>query len=367
MLSKKTRTGGLALWTAAFCGLITAAAFFIFAATGDAASMPATVAEIALYQGADREQLLIEGAKKERGILFYNSNTWMETVAQEFEKKYPFIKVSIWRTEPVNIIKRVMEEYASGRFLADVLETSDSAPGVLHARGIYQEYYSPEIVYYGDEVKVKGKIGVYYLADREIYSGLGFNMKLISPADAPKSYKDLLDTKWKGKMSLSGTGAGVRWVGHVLNVMGSEYLEKVSRQHIRVQNITPAALVSQVISGEVPLSPAIFDSNVFTAKETGAPVEWRPLEPVLVNVGFSGLTTRAPHPHAALLFLDYLHSREGQKVITKGGLSSPREDVGSAERKFKKTYFGVQYSPEEFENKFREWEELMRQLFIRKK
>lgn len=247
------------------------------------------------------------------------------------------------------------------------METTDVGLNILQRKGVFQEYYSPEMAAYGDEVKSKGKIGVYYLADREIYIGLGFNTQLVPPATAPKNYKDLLDPKWKGKISFTNTDTGVRWVGNALNTMGRDYLEKLSRQEIKVQNIAAAALAGLIVSGEAPLSPTIFDSNIFTAKKTGAPVEWRPLEPVVANIGSSGVTTRAPHPHAALLFLDYLHSREGQKTVMKGGLGSPREDVGSSERKFKKTYFEGQYSLEEFDKRFNEWEELIHQLFLRKR
>jgi len=74
------------------------------------------------------------------------------------------------------------------------------------------------------------------------------------------------------------------------------------------------------------------------AKEKGAPVEWRPLEPVVTNVGSSGLSPKAPNPHAALLFLDFLHSKEGQQLMMKGGLWSPREDIGTVDQKFKKNY-----------------------------
>jgi ABC-type thiamine transport system substrate-binding protein len=74
------------------------------------------------------------------------------------------------------------------------------------------------------------------------------------------------------------------------------------------------------------MSPTIFDSNIFVAKRKGAPVEWRPLDPVVANVGYSGILAKAPHPHAALLFIDYLHSKEGQQFIVKGGLSSPRDE-----------------------------------------
>lgn len=348
------------------CALIVVAALLQWSGSVWGAGAPKSVAEIALYQGPDREQLLIEGAKKEGQVTFYNSNTWLATVVQEFEKKYPFVKVSVWRSQDTNIVKRVTEESASGRFLADVVETS-TGMDILHRKGILQEYFSPESAAYGDDVKVKGKAGVYYLANREIYVGLGFNTKLVSPVDAPKGYNDLLHPKWKGKMCIVGTSTGVHWIGNVLNVMGREYLEKMSGQDIKVQNLAAAALAGLVASGEVPLSPTIFDSNIFTIKKTGAPVEWRPLEPVVATVGLSGMTARSAHPYAAVLLLDYLHSTEGQKVVMRGGLGSPREDISPLEPKFKKSYLEGKYSFEEYEKKYSEWQELMRQLFIRKR
>jgi iron(III) transport system substrate-binding protein len=332
-----------------------------------AAGKPATVAEIALYQGADREQLLIEGAKKEGQVIFYNINTWLSTVAQEFEKKYPFVKVSVWRSDSKTVLKRVTEEYASGRYLADVIDVTFGGVALLHKMGIFQEYYSPEMAAYTDEVKAKGKTGVYYLPDLELYIGLGFNTKLVPAADAPKTYKDLLDPKWKGRISFAGTSTGSQWIGNALNVMGREYLEKMGGQDVKVQNISGAAIAGLIVSGEVPLSPTIYESNILTAKEKGGPADWWPLEPVVANVGSSGMTTKAPHPHAALLFLDYVHSKEGQRVMMKGGLGSPREDIGSLERKFKKTYLEAQYSLDDLEKKIAEWEELMKRVFIKRK
>jgi len=88
---------------------------------------------------------------------------------------------------------------------------------------------------------------------------------------------------------------------------------------------------------------------------------------VIAGVGTSGMILNAPHPHAALLFLDYLHSKEGQQAAMKGGLSSPRTDIGSLGQKFKKLYMERQYPPEELEKKFDEWENLLRKLFIRKR
>ncbi len=326
-----------------------------------------SVAQLALYQGADRERILVEGAKKEGQVTFYNSHTWFRTFVRDFEKKYPFLKVAEWRNDSKNVLRRTLEEFKSSRSLVDVIETTPEAMGVLKKEGLFQEFYSPEARFYPDDVKAKGKNGLYYLGDRETYNSLGFNTQLIAPAEAPRSLKDLLDPKWKAKMAIAGTSTGVRWVGSLLDNLGREYLEKIAAQEIRVQDMAAAALAGLVASGEFPLSPTIFDANVTVAKQKGAPIEWRALEPVVTTVGYSGISAKAQSPHAALLFLDYVHSKEGQQGIMKGGLWSPRDDIGTVEQKFKKLYLDEKYSIDELEAKFNQWETLLRQLFIRKR
>ena len=343
--------------------MVTTSATAIFAAQ----NRPLSLAERALYQGADREKILLEGAKKEGEIVFYTSNTWVAgPVSQAFGKKYPFVKVNVWRSDSKALLKRLTEEVASGRFLADVVETSPEYMVLLQRNNMLREHFSPDLSAYDDEAKIKGKTGVYAWTNREIYISLGFNTQLIPPAEAPKSIKDLLDQRWKGKMSIAGTTTGTRWIGAVLEAMGHEFLQKLSEQDINVQNMSGAALAGLVASGEVPLSPTIFNSNIFTHKRKSAPVEWRAIDPVIAGVGTSALLMDPPHPHAALLFLDYLHSKEGQQVAMKGGLSSARNDIGSLEQKFKKVYIDSKYTPEELDKKFTEWEALMRKLFIRK-
>ena len=205
------------------------------------------------------------------------------------------------------------------------------------------------------------------MAIRESYNSLAFNTERISPSEAPKTLKDLLDPRWKGKISIPGSSTGLRWIGNALDVMGREFMEKMSRQNVKVQNISGAAMAGLVASGEVPLSPCLSDSNIFVAKRKGASVDWLPHEPVVTNVDYSGITTKVPHPHAALLFLDYIHSKEGQKVLMRGGLSSPREDIESFGKSFKKTVFESKYSVEEYERRYEEWQSLMRRLFIEKR
>jgi iron(III) transport system substrate-binding protein len=341
--------------------------FFLAAKAACAASASMSTAQLALYQGADREKLLIEGAKKEGAFTLYDSHTWFRTFVKEFEKKYPFIKVSEFRSDSNTMLKRTLEEFKAGQHLVDVIETTAATMKIMNREGMFQEYFTPDASFYPDVVKEKGKIGFDYIGDRETYNSLGFNTKLVSPADAPKTLKDLLDPKWKGKMAIAGTSTGVRWVGSMLITMGREFLNKLGEQDIKVQNISGAALAGLVVSGEVPLSPTIFDANVTTAKKKGAPIEWRPLEPVVATGGYTGLSAKAPHPHAALLFIDYVHSKEGQQLIMKGGLWSPREDIGSVEQKFKKLYIDEKFPLEEMEQKFAEWQKLMQQIFIRKK
>jgi len=350
-------------------GSLAITALLVWCGLARAATAPVPLPQLALYQGADRDKVILEGAKKEGQVVLYNSHTWFKSVAQEFEKKYPFIKVSEWRAEGPDIVKRSIEESRANRNIVDVLESTEANIGTIHKAGLLQEHYSPEQRYFDDEVLSKGKRGgVFYWADRELYISLGFNSSVIPASAAPKNLQDLLDPKWKGKMGVLGSSVFARWLGAVLDLVGKEYVEKLSRQDLSIHRVSGAGLATMMASGEVPLSPTMFDSNVYVVRRSGAPVEWRPIEPTVANVGYSGLAAKAPHPYAGLLLLDYLHSKEGQQFIAKGGLSSPRDDVESlVPQKFKKTYLEAKYSLDEYEKKFDEWQDLIQKLFVKKK
>ena len=146
-------------------------AILVFAATkAFAAAAPMSPAEIALYEGPDRDKIILEGARKEGQLVFYNSHTWFKSVAQEFEKKYPFVKVSEWRAEGSDVLKRVLEESRAGRNLADVAESTEANIAGLHKKELLQEHYSPEMRFYDSQVLAKGKRGVYLLGrSRALY------------------------------------------------------------------------------------------------------------------------------------------------------------------------------------------------------
>ena len=179
--------------------------------------------------------------------------------------------------------------------------------------------------------------------------------------------KDLLDAKWKGKMSIAGTTTGTQWIGAMIETFGREFLEKIAGQEINVQNISGAALAQLVASGEVPLSPTIFNSNITVAKQKGAPVEWSPIDPVIAHHGHvgNGRQSAASPCRAAISRFSPFKRR-----TTGGGerrLKFGAQRYQDAEMKFKKVYIESKYPPEVMEKKFGEWEGLKRKLFISKR
>src|SRR5262244_1343506 len=143
------------LWNIFIC--VTAAFYPLIQRTAFAASAAISGSVIALYQGADREKILIEGAKREGQFTLYTSHTWFRTLVKDFEKKYPFIKASEWRNDSKNIIRKVFEEVKADRIIVDVVETTADGMGVMKREGVFQEYYSPEARYYPNELKPRGK------------------------------------------------------------------------------------------------------------------------------------------------------------------------------------------------------------------
>ena len=122
-----------------------------------AATPPMAPAQLAVYQGADREKILIDGAKREGQFTLYTSHTWFKTFVASFEKKYPFVRATQWRNDSKNIICKVLEENKSGRAIADIVETTADGLGVLKREGLFQEYYSPEARFYPNELSREEK------------------------------------------------------------------------------------------------------------------------------------------------------------------------------------------------------------------
>lgn len=303
---------------------------------------PATMAELALYKGQDRLQILEEGARKEGKLTFYTAGALqaVRPVVDAFERKYPFLKVEVWRMSGGPMISRAIEEYKTGKYLVDAIEGTQNIMFVAQESGIVQPFYSPNLTQIDEEAITSASgNGASAVAFRLSGVGVGYNTKLISADQLPKTYQELLDPKWKRKMVIGGGDTGVNWVALLYHTFGEEFLKKIVKQEFVMQMVTSTALLDLIVSGEYALSPVIIDSHVFAKQKSGAPVAWVPLEPVRVNLGQLALAKHAPHFHAALLFADFELSKASGEIQQSTGYDSFRKDLPPLGQHYKK-FFG---------------------------
>lgn len=290
-----------------------------------AAAEPQTVAEIANYTGADRQNMLGAGARKEGALMIYMTGTQIEPLIQRFSQKYPYIKVDFTRDGSVEIAQRVVQEYSAGVHLVDAYELADEGLIVPRDAGMLQPFASPEEANYEkDAIEPQRR----WASVREGYTGIGFNTQKIPVSDAPKTYKDMLDPKWKGKMAISGSPSTAgNWVGAMLLTQGADYVRALGAQNMRIFQMDQRAISNLMISGEVSISPTTYLSHVLASRAKGAPLAWNAPGPVPVLDTSAALAAMAPHPHAAMLFIDFLLSKEGQLLYRDLGYASARLDM----------------------------------------
>ena len=285
-----------------------------------AQSKPKTADELAAYSGPNREQLLLEGAKKEGKIIWYTSlaGDSYKRIVSAFGEKYPDIKIEVYRAGSKDLTPKILNEAQAGRFLLDALETTPGTLMLLRDKKILLPYDSPELKRYPASAKYEAEGGkVFWVNDRESFIGFGYNTTLVAAKDVPKNFDDLLKPAWKGKMGMQLNSSGDRVIGTMLKVKGKEYLDKLKDQDIKLFKISGAALLDLIIAGEVTGSPTIFSDHVLAKIDAGAPVQWLPMDLVPTNAGGAAVIKNAPHPHAALLFIDFLIGDAGQKILQK--------------------------------------------------
>ncbi|HEY9460099.1 MAG TPA: extracellular solute-binding protein [Paralcaligenes sp.] len=269
---------------------------------------------------------LVQAAQKEAKVVFYTSIDLKvaEKLAQGFQAKYPGIKVQVERSGAERNFQRINQEYGSKIYTADVVESSDAVHFVYFKNKGWLEPAVPSDVaqWPKDEKDPDGQ----YAAVRATLSVPAYNTTLVKKEDAPKSYKDLLDPKWKGKIVKShpGYSGSTMTDTYVLSkTLGWDYFKKLGQQNImQVQSSTvPPAKVAQ---GERAIEADGNEYVAFALKESGAPLEIiYPVEGSPLVVGNAGLLKKAPHPNAARLFYHYIFTLEAQQSNSDvGGLRS---------------------------------------------
>jgi iron(III) transport system substrate-binding protein len=273
----------------------------------------------ATYRGPDREQRLLEGARKEGQVTVYSSmiaDQALRPVLNGFQAKYPFVKAQYVRDDPPQQLQKVMAEARSGRMVVDVLESTGLEVPV-RAANINQPFWAPESdAYPADHRDPEG----YWAPTRFSYLGACYNTDLVKAGEQPKSFKDFLAPKWKGKIAWSSTVIGAMlFITGVRNFMGEDqalaYLRELAKQDIAPIASANRVVVDRVMAGEYAMCLDSFLHHPIISARKGAPVAPLPLDPVLTVVSSVMLPKTPPHPHAAMLFIDYLLSKDGQEKL----------------------------------------------------
>ena len=293
------------------------AASTVFASPLRAAAPPATGVTPAL----------IEAAKKEGKVVYYTSIDLplAEKIAKAFEAAYPGIAVRVERTGAERVFQRIGQEYGSNIHAVDVVNSSDASHLIVWKRDGLLAPFVPEDVAKHYPAEHKDADGM-YASFRVGLSIIAYNTNLVKPEDAPKSFADLLDPKWKGKLVKAHPG----YSGTIMTAtyemsrdLGWQYFEKLAQQNV-MQVQSSADPPKKLALGERAVMADGNEYNIFQIKEGGGPVE--PVyatEGVPLVVGPNAIFKAAPNPNAARLFQCFCFTTQCQQlVIDAGGLRS---------------------------------------------
>jgi iron(III) transport system substrate-binding protein len=298
----------------------------------------------------------IEAARKEGKVVWYTSLALpsAERVAKLFEAAYPGIKVEVHRSGSQRILQRVMQELQAGIKNADVIHTSDAGHFVLlKTRKLLAPYTPPGLEAF--PAGFRDKDGYAY-GLRATVNAIAYNTRTVPAAEAPRTWKDLLDPKWKGKLVTAHPGYSGVIATHVLALVhlhGWDYFRQLAQNRVMIVQsaVDPAGVVA---SGERRVAVNGGDYTFYQSKKKGNPIEIvYPREGVPLVVSPTAIASFAPHPAAARLFTDFGFTRETQQVMADSeGLYTGHPDVKYPPDKPKLTDLNLLASdPEELEKR----------------
>ena len=311
-----------------------AAAFLLagcLLATAATAQTPA--ANILTYAGPERTDRLIEGAKKEGELTYYSAmivNQALRPLTAAFQAKYPFIKISYWRADSEKIETKISAEIRANNPVGDVIEGTGIGELAVRA-GLAQPIVSPELSVVPERFRDPNRL---WVPTRMSYFAMAYNTRIIAAGTQPKTYDDLLDETWRGKMAwplLSAIGAPLFVTN--LRLAWSDEKAMAYLRRLRAQNIVnfgagnPRTLVDRVIAGEYPIALQIFAHHPLISAAKGAPVTTQLVAPVASSAGTLVIPKGSRHPYSAALLMDFLLSKEGQRILAAAEYLPVRPDV----------------------------------------
>ncbi len=315
---------------------------------GTAATPEEVVQTLSSLSGAQRKSFLEEGARKEGQIVWYTSVSQSDNpkIVAAFEKRYPFVKMDLYRSSPSGVYTRLDTEARAGRFAADVVGTAAVQMWQLKQRKLSTPYRSPERrAFPNGAYDPEG----YWSAFEVTPLVLAYNTNQVEAAAVPKSYEELLQPKWKGKMSL-GT-EDYEWFDVMLDTMGENkglnYMRALAKQNLQMPGSSSRMRVQLMIAGESAMAIAARGRRITEFKDKGAPIDFAILEPYAGDPNFLALMRQSSHPHAAILFVDWMLSEDGQKTLAQIPRISIRKGIkqkGRIQELFEKEFVFVRPS-----------------------
>jgi iron(III) transport system substrate-binding protein len=311
---------------------------------------------LGLSTASPAQDARVAAARTEGKVVWYTSLelSSAERVAKMFEAAYPGIKVDVHRTGSQRILQRVMQELQAGIKNVDVVHTSDAGHFVLlKDKKLLAQHTPPGVERFPSGFKDRDG---YYYGLRATVNVIAYNTTAVSAAEAPRTWKDLLDPKWKGKEVTAHPGYSGVIATHVLALVqlhGWDYFKALAANRVMlVQSaVDPSGVVA---SGERVVAVNGGDYVFYKQKKKGAPLELvYPKEGVPLVVSPTAITAFAPHPHAARLFTDYSFSREVQQALADSeGLYTGHPEVKYPADKPKLSDLKLlQVDPEELEKR----------------
>ena len=289
-------------------------------ATACAASVQAVLAEINKLPPAQRQARLEEGARREGAFLYYSisSADLIGAYVKGFTARYPFIKGDFYRGSGNQLVVRTLMEHKLGKLAADVVSVGTENVMQLKRSGVWTPYRSPETQSYPRETNDKDG---YFHTDSLGLATIAYNRELVKRDEAPKGYADLLDPRWRGNLTidLEPERAMLTWLSAWGEAKTRDYVQKLLANGASVRR--GHTLQGQLLcAGEFKVAVEVYPDAMLRMKQKGCPAEivFPTPTPALAG-GNYGINVNAPHPHAAALFVDFVLSAEGAKILSSTG------------------------------------------------
>ena len=294
-----------------------------------------------------REARLIEPAKKEGKVVYWDTGSareW-EQPFKAFRQRYPFLEVEFWRASENEVHQKITTEAKAGLYNVDIAGTDINLVADLKKTGLMRKYDWPNTLGWSSQYKDRDGN---WIARHILCVVVAYNTNLVSTAEAPKTWDDLLHPKWNGAISTDKDGG--EWVLMLWAAWGkaktSSYLKSLAKNNV-ILGPGATARTEMLAAGANKIDARLNLNRLLEYQEKGAPIDWVRMDPILAKVTPIFIAERAPHPYAAMLFADWFTSSEGQQSYYNASgrlLPDPRlkSKVGEAVKGQKIVLFPVE-------------------------